>query len=135
MRHQERRAAIGQLLHTLIGYVDRGSILLVVYAAFSAAVYGGLWKRVSPLELLALVLVCGVLLVVVLLAAGCAAAAGSASIHAACSQPTNDIGRAGFMGRFPRAVSKPPPPRSRPPTAGRPAASPAALSEQSCLPL
>jgi len=52
----------------LIGYVDRGSILLVVYAAFSAAVYGGLWKRVSPLELLALVLVCGVLLVVVLLA-------------------------------------------------------------------
>ena len=52
----------------LIGYVDRGSILLVVYSAFSAAVFGGLWSRVSPLELAALVLVCSVLLVAVLLA-------------------------------------------------------------------
>ena len=52
----------------LIGYVDRGSILLVVYSAFSAAVVGGLWKRVSPLELVALLVVCGVLLAVVMIA-------------------------------------------------------------------
>ena len=52
----------------LIGYVDRGSILLVVYAAFSAAVVGGLWKRVSPLELLLLLIVCSVLLLVVMVA-------------------------------------------------------------------
>jgi sodium/bile acid cotransporter 7 len=71
--------AAGQLLRPLIGkwidkhkkmigYVDRGSILLVVYSAFSAAVIGGLWKRVSPLELIALLIVCGVMLFVVLLA-------------------------------------------------------------------
>ena len=52
----------------LIGYVDRGSILLVVYSAFSAAVVAGLWKRVSPLELLALVVVCSLLLAAVLAA-------------------------------------------------------------------
>ncbi|OYW28023.1 MAG: bile acid:sodium symporter [Caulobacter sp. 12-67-6] len=52
----------------LVGYVDRGSILLVVYSAFSAAVVAGLWQRVSPLELVLLVIVCGVLLTVILLA-------------------------------------------------------------------
>ena len=71
--------AVGQLARPLIGkwidkhkkmigYVDRGSILLVVYSAFSAAVIGGLWKRVSPLEMIALLAVCGVLLFIVLLA-------------------------------------------------------------------
>ena len=33
----------------LVSYTDRGSILLVVYGAFSAAVVGGLWKQVSAL--------------------------------------------------------------------------------------
>lgn len=68
---QVLRPVVGQWLDrrkTLIGYVDRGSILLVVYSAFSAAVVGGLWTRVSPLELLLLLIVCGVLLAVVLLA-------------------------------------------------------------------
>jgi solute carrier family 10 (sodium/bile acid cotransporter), member 7 len=50
----------------LIGYVDRGSILLVVYAAFSEAVVGGIWHRISPLQLVILLIVCGVLLAVVL---------------------------------------------------------------------
>jgi sodium/bile acid cotransporter 7 len=50
----------------LIGYVDRGSILLVVYAAFSEAVVGGIWHRISPLQLMILLAVCGVLLAVVL---------------------------------------------------------------------
>jgi sodium/bile acid cotransporter 7 len=36
----------------LVTVVDRGSILLVVYAAFGAAVVEGLWSRVSPLSLL-----------------------------------------------------------------------------------
>jgi sodium/bile acid cotransporter 7 len=52
----------------LIGYVDRGSILLVVYSAFSAAVVGGIWHRISPLQLLILLVVCGVLLAIVLAA-------------------------------------------------------------------
>jgi solute carrier family 10 (sodium/bile acid cotransporter), member 7 len=46
----------------LLGFVDRGSILLVVYTAFSAAVIEGLWKQVSPLALAGLLVVCAVLL-------------------------------------------------------------------------
>ena len=43
-------------------YVDQGSVLLVVYTAFSAAVVGGLW-RVLPLPALAgLLVVCAVIL-------------------------------------------------------------------------
>jgi sodium/bile acid cotransporter 7 len=50
----------------LIGYVDRGSILLVVYAAFSEAVVGGIWHKISPAQLGLLLAVCGALLAVVL---------------------------------------------------------------------
>lgn len=52
----------------LIGYVDRGSILLVVYAAFSEAVVGGVWSKISPLQLGLLLAVCGALLAFVLAA-------------------------------------------------------------------
>lgn len=47
--------------------VDRGSILLVVYSAFGAAVVEGLWHRLSPGDLGIVALVCVVLLAVVLL--------------------------------------------------------------------
>jgi sodium/bile acid cotransporter 7 len=46
--------------------VDRSSILLVVYTAFSAAVVEGLWRQVSPGNLLGLLLVCAVLLALAL---------------------------------------------------------------------
>ena len=50
----------------LVSYVDRGSILMVVFTAFSAAVVEGLWHRV-PLAQLGLVLgLCAVLLALVL---------------------------------------------------------------------
>ncbi|MDR5902682.1 MULTISPECIES: bile acid:sodium symporter family protein [Halomonas] len=49
----------------LVG-VDQGSILLVVYTAFSASVVGGLWQTVSARELAALTLTCCVLLALVL---------------------------------------------------------------------
>ena len=52
----------------LIGYVDRGSILLVVYAAFSEAVVGGIWQKISLGELAVLLAVLSVLLAVVLAA-------------------------------------------------------------------
>ena len=52
----------------LIGYVDRGSILLVVYSAFSEAVVGGIWHKISPMQLVILLAVCGVLLAIVLAA-------------------------------------------------------------------
>lgn len=59
----------------LVSYTDRGSILLVVYGAFSAAVVGGLWKQVSALELTVLLVICAVLLAVVLTASLLAARA------------------------------------------------------------
>jgi sodium/bile acid cotransporter 7 len=52
----------------LIGYVDRGSILLVVYSAFSEAVVGGIWQKISLGELALLLAVLSVLLAVVLAA-------------------------------------------------------------------
>ncbi len=71
--------ALGHALRPLIGnwvaahkrlvtLVDRGSILLVVYTAFGAAVVAGLWHRVSAGELAVLLLVCAVLLAIVLAA-------------------------------------------------------------------
>ncbi|HUD30029.1 MAG TPA: bile acid:sodium symporter family protein [Novosphingobium sp.] len=49
----------------VLGYVDRGSILLVVYTAFGAAVIEGLWQKVTLGELaLIAVLSLGVLAVV-----------------------------------------------------------------------
>ena len=49
----------------MLGLVDRGSILLMVYAAFSKAVIGGLWLQVSGLRLLGLLLACCLLLALV----------------------------------------------------------------------
>ena len=43
-------------------FVDQGSILLVVYTAFSAAVIEGLWKQVPVSALAGLLVVCAVLL-------------------------------------------------------------------------
>ena len=48
--------------------VDQGSILLVVYTAFSASVIGGLWQTVPPMALLLLTVVCCALLALVLCA-------------------------------------------------------------------
>ncbi|GGY53213.1 bile acid:sodium symporter family protein [Pseudoduganella albidiflava] len=67
----------GQLLRPVIGhwidrhkpmlrYVDQGSILLVIYTAFSAAVNEGLWHKLSPEVLVTLGVVCCVLLAIVL---------------------------------------------------------------------
>ena len=55
----KRRAAV-------LKFVDQGSILLVVYAAFSHAVIDGLWSQVPPMALAGLLAVCAVLLALVL---------------------------------------------------------------------
>lgn len=52
----------------LLGLVDRGSILLVVYTAFSAGMVEGIWHQVSGLRLLCLLGVEAVLLAVMLTA-------------------------------------------------------------------
>jgi solute carrier family 10 (sodium/bile acid cotransporter), member 7 len=68
----------GHLLRPLIGgwvarnksvltIVDRGSILLVVYSAFGAAVVEGLWHRLSLDQLGLIALLCTVMLAIVLL--------------------------------------------------------------------
>jgi solute carrier family 10 (sodium/bile acid cotransporter), member 7 len=51
-----------------LGYLDRGSILLVVYVAFSGAVVEGVWSRVGAIDLVRLMILCAVLLAVVLAA-------------------------------------------------------------------
>ena len=57
----------------LLGFVDRGSILLVVYSAFSEAVVGGIWGQVGLAELAKLFALCVGLLTMVLLATWAAA--------------------------------------------------------------
>jgi sodium/bile acid cotransporter 7 len=52
----------------IVGLVDRGSILLVVYTAFSAAVIEGLWKQVPLSALAGLLVVCAVILALALAA-------------------------------------------------------------------
>jgi sodium/bile acid cotransporter 7 len=76
--------AVGHLLRPWIGHwvdrhrpvlgvTDRGTILLVVYAAFGEAVVDGLWRATAPLALLATLGVGALLLVLALL---CTSAAG-----------------------------------------------------------
>lgn len=67
----------GQLLRPWIGdwvrahngvlsKLDRGSILLVVYTAFSGAVVAGVWSMLSAMDLARLLAICAILLAVVL---------------------------------------------------------------------
>jgi sodium/bile acid cotransporter 7 len=49
-------------------FVDQGSILLVVYGAFSEAVNEGIWQKIPLWELAGLVVVCSVVLTLVLVA-------------------------------------------------------------------
>jgi sodium/bile acid cotransporter 7 len=60
---------------TALGYVDRGSILLVVYTAFSAGMVEGIWRQVAVPRLLELLAVEAVLLAAMLSATACAARA------------------------------------------------------------
>lgn len=56
--------------------VDKGTILLAVYGAFSAAAVEGLWSRVPPRELASLVFLCLALLGLILAAAWAIGRAG-----------------------------------------------------------
>ena len=48
------------------GVVDRGSVLLVVYSAFSAGVVGGIWHQISLAQFAAVLAVDGAILATVL---------------------------------------------------------------------
>ena len=65
------RPLTAALIHrqkAVVNLVDRGSILLVVYTAFSGAVVGGIWSRLAPSDI-ALILVLDALLLTVVLVA------------------------------------------------------------------
>ncbi|WP_427183485.1 bile acid:sodium symporter family protein [Bordetella bronchialis] len=67
---QALRRWIGAWVHkrkSLLKIVDQGSILLVVYTAFSEAVNEGLWHNTPIPALLGLIVACGVILVAALL--------------------------------------------------------------------
>ncbi|WP_421956228.1 bile acid:sodium symporter family protein [Polaromonas sp.] len=51
---------------SVLKFVDQGSILLVVFTAFSAAVIEGLWKQVPASALAGLLVVCAILLALAL---------------------------------------------------------------------
>src|SRR5699024_7232738 len=88
---------VGQLLHRRIGswlakhrilvsIVDQGSVLLVVYAAFSTGVTQGLWTIVPPVDLLKVIALSSVLLALVLgIFIGLAGCSGSIGPIASCS--------------------------------------------------
>ncbi|RLL47527.1 bile acid:sodium symporter [Acinetobacter cumulans] len=53
----------------IVKVFDQGSILMVVYGAFSSAVVAGLWQQVSAQTLILLILACSVLLTLIMLLA------------------------------------------------------------------
>lgn len=57
----------------LVGWVDRGSILLIVYTAFSGAVAAGLWRTVPAAQVLLVTFISIVMLSIMLLATRTAA--------------------------------------------------------------
>lgn len=64
------RPLLIKLLETrkkIVSIVDRGSIVMVVYTAFSAAVIEGLWRKVSAEDLAVMLVINGVLLGAVVL--------------------------------------------------------------------
>jgi sodium/bile acid cotransporter 7 len=58
-----------QKMPKIVKVFDQGSILMVVYGAFSGAVVAGLWHQVSLTTLIFLVLACSVLLTAIMLLA------------------------------------------------------------------
>lgn len=52
--------------HRLLRYTDQGTILLVVYTAFSAAVVDGLWRETPVSALLSTLAICALLLALVM---------------------------------------------------------------------
>jgi len=51
----------------VLTFTDRGSIVLVVYAAFSAAMLAGAWTALKPIELVKILILSALLLAIVLL--------------------------------------------------------------------
>ena len=63
---QQRIGRLVQRHRKMLGLVDRGSVLLMVYTVFSAATVGGLWHQLTPALLANLVAFDGALLALML---------------------------------------------------------------------
>jgi sodium/bile acid cotransporter 7 len=76
------RPVIGKWIDShkkLLQPVDRSSVLLVVYSAFSAAVVNGVWQRVGPFDLVVLLVASAVILAIVIAVNGVVARAAGFS--------------------------------------------------------
>ncbi len=58
-----------QKIPSIVKCFDQGTILMVVYGAFSSAVVAGLWHQINALTMLYLVIACSVILTIVMLLA------------------------------------------------------------------
>src|SRR3546814_12329691 len=70
---QLTRPWIGQWIQRnkkVLGYADRGSILLIIYVAFSKGMVEKIWGAVAPSDMLVLLIILSLLLAVVLLLTG-----------------------------------------------------------------
>ena len=65
LAHRWLGAALTRFKTALTAY-DRFTIMLIVYGAFSAAMVGGVWKQVEPLQLIALVILCAALFALIM---------------------------------------------------------------------
>jgi solute carrier family 10 (sodium/bile acid cotransporter), member 7 len=75
---QLARPAISGLLarhRQIVNFVDRGSVLLVVYVAFSEGMTQGIWRQIGASDMATLLLVCLALLAAVLVLTTCSARA------------------------------------------------------------
>ena len=67
------RPLVGSWIHRhkrLLGYADRGSILMIIYVAFSKGMVDNIWTRLRPSDLLLLIAVLSILLGLVLTLTG-----------------------------------------------------------------
>jgi sodium/bile acid cotransporter 7 len=66
---QLARPRVGKFLerrHRVISVIDRGSVLLIVYSAFSAGIAAGIWHQITPARLAAVLAVDAAILATVL---------------------------------------------------------------------
>jgi sodium/bile acid cotransporter 7 len=66
--HLSRPLTLGLLnrFKPIVNLVDRGSILIVIYTAFSAAVVEGIWTKVSARDIALVLIVCVLILAIVI---------------------------------------------------------------------
>ena len=102
------RPKVGAFVHKhkkILSITDRGSILLVVYSAFSAAVVNGVWQRLSGHDLVVLLILDSILLALVLCVTTLAARA-LGEVGGRALEVLAPVFQAGVHGAHQRAVAQ-----------------------------